>query len=188
MADSGRGAQCLGPGQLRAAHAGYRAVVRRAPSRRHAPPSPGTGGSASASDPADGCAPPPHGGRSVQTGRGPPASPSPTSSRISNNQIYLGAFRLAGGFCAPECTKSSTEPKSSRTLTPHSARAPRHAQGPANRSGVPCPAFTVPGSVLSGACCTGSTKQSMRSSFRTSSTARPPTVAGRPVSACWIMA
>ena len=73
----------------------------------------------------------PHGGRSVQTGGGPPASPSPASSRVSNNWIYLGGFRLAGGFCAPGCTKSSTEPKCSRTLTPHSARAPRHAQGPA---------------------------------------------------------
>jgi hypothetical protein len=71
------------------------------------------------------------GGRSVQTGGGPPASPSPASSRVSNNRIYRGVFGLAGGFGAPGCTKSSTEPKSSRTLTPQSARAPRHAQGPA---------------------------------------------------------
>jgi hypothetical protein len=66
-----------------------------------------------------------------QTAGGPPASSSPASSCVSNNWIYRGVFGLAGGFGAPGCTKVSLKPKYSRTLTPRSARAPRHAQRPA---------------------------------------------------------
>ena len=71
------------------------------------------------------------GGRSVQTGGGPSTSSSPASSCVSNDRIYLGGFGLAGGFGAPGRTKVSLKPKCSRTLTPHSARAPRRTQGPA---------------------------------------------------------
>jgi hypothetical protein len=58
--------------------------------------------------------------------RGPPTSPAPASSCISNDWIYLGVFWLAGGFWVPGCTKNAPEPKSSRHRAPQDARALRH--------------------------------------------------------------
>jgi hypothetical protein len=62
---------------------------------------------------------------------GPSTSSLPASSCISNDQIYLGAFGLTGGFWVRGCTKLSQEPKYSQHRAPQSARASRNTQVPA---------------------------------------------------------
>jgi hypothetical protein len=90
--------------------------------------------------------------------------------------IDLAAVDARLGIKLPKCSRRMLLPRRSNSSQDHSSR---RLTVSARHSETLCPDSTAPGSVPSGACCTGSTNQSTRSSSKTSSIAPLHTVAGR---------